>query len=321
MGIRRGIIQSRGLGDIVIALPIARYYFEQGDEIVWPICREFITSFEKSVPWVQWRAVDVDQQGRFFLDRPLEILAEEGCDPEENLYLYQYLSQRPDLTDPECFAMLKFDQYKYWVSGVPFRNKWRLADCITRDLGREEALYQQLVKNPENYTVVHLRGSNFEARMDVRQLDPETEVIDVDQYQTDSIFDWITVISRARRVVFIDSVMANLTDQMCIQGPELVWIRRSAWDLTPVLGSQWNILPTDLSTEDPKRVNPRELAAAMRQRNGSMGSVQSHAPFSAGGTIPKNFMHAVQQPNVGKSSSAAPDSGALDLYSRLGVNV
>jgi hypothetical protein len=62
---RLGIIQSRGLGDIVIALPIARHYYDQGWEILWPICQEFIHNFKDTVPWVKWISVTTDQ-GSFF---------------------------------------------------------------------------------------------------------------------------------------------------------------------------------------------------------------------------------------------------------------
>ena len=70
---KRGIIQSRGLGDIIIALPIARHYWQQGEEIVWPICKEFHSSVKDHAAWVTWVPIDADPAGRFFLDRPLEV--------------------------------------------------------------------------------------------------------------------------------------------------------------------------------------------------------------------------------------------------------
>ena len=117
---KRGIIQSRGLGDILIALPIARHYWEQGEEIVWPICSEFLPSFKDSVNWVTWVPIETDAYGHYFLDTPLQEFARLGVDPDEALYLYQYLNTSPELTDPEMFAILKFDQYKYQTSAVPF---------------------------------------------------------------------------------------------------------------------------------------------------------------------------------------------------------
>ena len=52
-----GIIQSRGLGDIVIALPIALHYHKLGYEVHWPICEEFISNFIDHVPFVDRKSV------------------------------------------------------------------------------------------------------------------------------------------------------------------------------------------------------------------------------------------------------------------------
>ena len=119
-----GIIQSRGIGDIVIALPIAKHYADQGNEIYWPICEDFVSHFKDVAPWVNWMAVPVDATGEFFLNTPLERLASVGITEEDDvIYLYQYLSSVPEKTDPDLFAMMKFDQYKYAAAGVAFRDR------------------------------------------------------------------------------------------------------------------------------------------------------------------------------------------------------
>jgi hypothetical protein len=40
-----GIVQTRGLGDVVIAVPLAMWYADRGCEVLWPIDSEFIASF------------------------------------------------------------------------------------------------------------------------------------------------------------------------------------------------------------------------------------------------------------------------------------
>lgn len=297
MGIKRGIIQSRGLGDIIIALPIAKWYADQGDTIYWPICREFIGSFERSVPWVQWIPMDTDAQGQFFFNTPLSILEDLGCDQDEILYLYQFLNVRPDLTDPELFNILKFDQYKYWVSQVPFRRKWTLADCIQRDPVREQALYDQVVGSTRDYAVAHLEGSNFKARVDLSFLDPAV-VFTIDPSLSSSIFDWLMILEHATSFVGVDSVFANLVDSLSLPIENLYWIRRSGWDLTPVLGSAWTIVPTDLPIVDPRRVDPARMAQEFKARTAAPadhGTMKSHAPFQASGTIPTSFMSALKK--------------------------
>ena len=107
MSIKRGIIQSRGLGDIIIALPIARHYFDRGDEIVWPVCEEFYSSVKDHVKWVNWVSIPTDPEGRYFLETPLSVFKDWGVDPDEALYLYQFLNTVPELTDPEISNCLR----------------------------------------------------------------------------------------------------------------------------------------------------------------------------------------------------------------------
>ena len=298
----RGIIQSRGLGDILIALPIARHYYDRGETIVWPICEEFYSSVRDTVRWVQWVPITADKEGRFFLDRPLEVFKEWGVDPDEALYLYQYLNTVPELTDPEMFNILKFDQYKYCTAGVAFVKKWTLGRCIERNNAGELALQDRLEKAGydlrQPYAVCHLTGSS--ARVDqslITFLDPAVRVINVDLFRTDSIFDWIGVLERAHSVICLDSAVANMVDQLGINGPELYWIRRSSWDLTPVLGEAWTIVPTNLAITEPTRVDPAAQAKAkLGSQAPSDGGLTSHVPFAVNKTgIPTSFMHALKR--------------------------
>lgn len=295
MGIKRGIIQSRGLGDIVIALPIAKHYHDQGDEIVWPICKEFHSSFVDTVPWVNWVPIETDATGAFFLETPLRVFKEMGVDADEALYLYQYLNSRPDLTDPELFSILKFDQYKYWISGVPFKNKWQIQDCITRNPEREKALADKLdIQGP--FALTHLKGSSFEANIDVSWLDPAVRIINVDDNLTDCIFDWLGLIENMTAFVGVDSVFANLVDSWGVDGADLFWIRRSNWDLTPVLGSQWTIVPTSLPITEPRRVDPREQVEMMRKAK-DQANLKSNMPFQSSTPFPTSFLNAVKPSN------------------------
>lgn len=311
MGIKRGIIQSRGLGDILIALPIARYYWEQGDEIHWPICEEFLPSFQDSVPWVNWYGIPTDSKGEFFVDAPLRVFREQGVDPAAALYLYHYLNTQPQMTSPELFSILKFDQYKYARAGVPFLRKWTLGDCIVRNSEREVSFKQRL-NLPPVYNLAHLQGSSYSVDLAAvgALLDPAVAIIEIKPL-SDNIFDWLSVIEGADHVICVDSVYANMIDQLELQGPKLHWLRRSPWDLTPVLGSAWRIVPTSLPTADPKRVDPAVETQALKDRMAAQSRPQpqyradqggypssgvvSHVPFQAAGKIPTSFMHALKK--------------------------
>lgn len=230
-----GIIQSRGLGDIVIALPIARYYHHAGYEVHWPICREFLSNFETHVPWVHWHPVTTDS-GSFFYDQPLRILQALNC--EEIIPLYQALTHH-QFHEELYFQHTKFDQYKYIRAGVPFVNKWLLNDCITRDLAQEQELYSRMVTQPD-YVVIHLDGSDHRAGFDQEIIPNSWQTVEI-KPTTASIFDWLTVLEHAQSLVLVDSVYANLVDQLAI-GTDRYFIPRSHIGLTPVLGQDWTWL-------------------------------------------------------------------------------
>jgi len=231
---RLGIIQSRGLGDIVIALPIARHYYDQGWEVYWPILDSFIPNVEKHVPWVKWVPLQFDAPGRYFYEVPLERLKNFKCD--EILPLYQHLTGH-DFSQEKYFQYTSFDQYKYLKAGVPFLDKWQLGNCITRDMPAEQALYDQLVTNP-NYAIVHLEGSDFKAGFDPGMIPEDWSTIYIQEGLTPSIFNWITLIERAQSIIMVDSCMANLTDQLGL-GTDHYFIQRSHVGLTPVLNLPW----------------------------------------------------------------------------------
>lgn len=235
-----GIIQSRGLGDLFIALPIALHYHEQGYAVHWPICREFMSTMTQCAPWVNWHSLTTDPRGEFFYAAAHDLLADQLC--EEILCLYQFLSNMPQLSDPDLFPILKFDQYKYAVSGVPFRNKQRLAQCITRDPVAEAAVYQQVVRSSK-YIVVHAQGSS--ARADLDWSDAESQgyqVIHIREGVTDNLVNWLKVIEGAESLYLLDSAVSNLVDGLDIHRDKW-FIRRSKMDLTPVLLSDWQYFP------------------------------------------------------------------------------
>lgn len=233
---RLGIIQSRGLGDLVIALPIAHYYRNQGWDVYWPICEPFVNSMQSAAPWVRWIPIPIDSQGLFFYDVPMQRLRNFQVD--EVLCLYQALTGHK-FHEEKYFQYTKFDQYKYIKAEVPFHYKWRLADCITRNLDREQALYNKLVTNP-NYVVYHRKGSDFEVDIDLSVVPKEWQIIEITE-QTNCIFDWLTILERAQSLILVDSVFANLVDQLGI-GDDRYFIQRSHIGLTPVLGQHWNWL-------------------------------------------------------------------------------
>jgi hypothetical protein len=229
-----GIIQSRGLGDLVIALPIARWYYNQGWEIYWPIDDRFLADMQIGAPWVHWVPVPYDEPGRYFYDVPVERLRNLKVD--ETLCLYQHLTGHA-FSEEKYFQYTSFDQYKYIKAGVPFLEKWNLSDCIVRDPAKEAALKSVVVQNP-NYVVAHLEGSTVRATFDSSIVPADWQLVEIKPTFGYTLWDWLGVIEGAQSIVCVDSVYANLIDQLGI-GSDRYFIARSHIGLTPVQGQDW----------------------------------------------------------------------------------
>jgi hypothetical protein len=236
-----GIIQSRGLGDLFIALPIALHYKESGyDRVLWPICEEFISTMTACAPWVEWIGIKTDSSGHFFYRTAEANLVHRGC--EEIICLYQYLSNMPELSDPDLFPILKFDQYKYATAGVPFKSKQRLSECIHRDPAAEASVYEQVVQQSK-YIVVHLEGSDVTLNLDFSEAEAAGyQVVHIREGVTDNLVNWLKVIEGAEELYLLDSSVSNLVDGLDIHRNKW-FIRRSKMDLTPVLLSDWQYFP------------------------------------------------------------------------------
>ena len=226
-----GLVQTQRFGDLVIALPIARWFIRHGHQVFWPIHPSYMSAMNFAEPAIEFLPVEAEYESvDYFYDKPERLLAEAGCERVFHLYLY------PDkVTDAQLAVTVKFDEYKYAITDVPFAEKWNLA--LRRDPDRELALYNSLGITRE-YVLVHDTGSNFAASVTLPTawLD-RYQVVTIDR-RTDNPFDWIHTIEKASKRVFLDSVFANLTDQLNIVGDNHL-ILRSVINATPVLKNGW----------------------------------------------------------------------------------
>jgi hypothetical protein len=236
---RVGLIQTRGIGDIIIALPIAQYYIAKGYEVVWPIDARFTASFAHAGAGINFQPVAPDSNDskdigsyRYFYQEPMQILQEHKCDA---IYvLYSRLGDFP-LVNERYSQCLKFDEYKYAVAKVPFSQKWKLR--VTRDTDREVALLRR-VATKKPYAVLHLEGSSYSA--DQAILAPLLNGLDAIciKQETDNIFDWLRVIEKASRLIMVDSCFSNLVEQLNLTNEKFL-ILRSLAPLTPVYMNNW----------------------------------------------------------------------------------
>ena len=239
-----GIIQTGGLGDIHIALPIAFYYHEKGFEIYWPIFDHWVEQMTHYAPWINWMSVERDKGLEHAYEIPKKKKKKKSVD--KILPLYNFLSSKPELSKVPYFPHVTFDQFKYFKADVPFFYKWKLNQCIKRDDKREKETFDKYVKN-KNYVVTHLKASVHNADFDKSIIPNNHQVIEIsnDGY----VLDWLKIIENAKILFMTNSVMANITDQLNIEVKKF-FIPRTNIFLSPTFLNNWTWLKN--KNIDPK---------------------------------------------------------------------
>ena len=171
----------------------------------------------------------------YFVNHPIRLLQEHSC--ETIFPLYSALGEAgKGVVNQDYFRSLKFDEYKYAITGVPFSEKWNLK--IQRDREREEKIFSSVYQN-KPYIVLHETAGDGEV-IHIKipdQIRSDFEIVTVDKV-SDSIFDWITVFERASGLFMIDSAHANLVEQLNI-GINKHLKTRSSVSFTPVFKNGW----------------------------------------------------------------------------------
>lgn len=233
MSKRIGLIQTGRIGDIIIAFPIADFFIQQGYEVFWPIDEQYMTFFPQAKPEVKFIGVTKGEESLYKI--PLNILQQYDC--EHVICLSSYL-KNDEVYNKTLLKSLKFDEYKYAISGVPFSNKWNLV--LHRDHERELALHNKLdITKP--YICVHLKESKFIANIALpKPMTDNYQIIEVDSI-TDNPFDWIYTFENAAKLILIDSCFSNLVEQLNLTNEKYL-ILRSICSFTPVMKNNWKYL-------------------------------------------------------------------------------
>lgn len=266
-----GIIQVRGIGDAIIALPIAEFYSKKEDtEVYFAIDDRFVESFQSAAPYAKFIGVPFSSfkpsdgiNNEYWYELPKFMLHEKGCTeifsfPYHESHLLLSLSEKDRqsipcqqlldrltgqhearVTNIGLYNHLKFDEYKYAVAQVPFENKWNLN--IHRNMDRELELYNRIVDdNGKKKVVCHLEGSDIKYNSSSFNFSKDDyDIIDITTKETNNIFDWLTILEKADIIITLDSVFCNLIEQLNFKNNKF-FIKRSSIYMTPVLRNNWN---------------------------------------------------------------------------------
>ena len=196
------IMQPGPYGDIIVVAPIAKYYADRGYDVYWP-CRQEFSDTIKRFPYVKpllldestlhedWLRSDVMKISPSTVDYDLIInLADRGPHPTAQMHCEN------------------FEECKYRLGQVPITEKHKLS--WTRDINKENELYDLLVPKNTNYAFCHLDTSDkkdipLPVKLDIPQVRCEI----IDEF---SIFDWYKIIINAKEIYTVESAIHQFMD-------------------------------------------------------------------------------------------------------------
>jgi len=233
-----GFIQTGAIGDIVIALPAAKWYIDRGYQVFWPIDSRFFDFFKKSAPYVDFLSVPFGTNSYdWHLGHPIRLF--NKLNVTEYFILYSYLGSGGNKFEfgqpPNLPESLKFDEYKYAICCVPFSEKWNLQ--LERHMSAEESILEQISAHIP-YSIIH--SSPAGNRNDIEESLNKEQVYRVVKVTnlTDNPFDWISAFEKAQLLAMEDSLHANVVEQLNLPVKKYLFLRSSC-KLTPVFKNAW----------------------------------------------------------------------------------
>lgn len=204
-----GIIQPGKIGDIIICLPIAKWYHDRGWTVIWPVDRNIIDNFLGYVDYVTFFPIDfnclVASQFCYkqFCNKIIDLsFTIPGANEHNSSW---YLKENDEMS---------FDQLKYHIAEVPFEEKYNLV--ITRNHDNEHDIYEQIWAG-KTFILTQLSSSDQSvAESFLNKFDKGDNVFIPITNLTKSVFDWLTVIELSNGVILIESCFTNLIDQLNI---------------------------------------------------------------------------------------------------------
>lgn len=224
-----GIIQPGKIGDIIICLPIAKWYHDKGYKIVWPIDSKIISHFTDYIDYVSFVPIGLSCNVARKETKPCNHIIDLSFGfSESNPTNKNYYENEND--------RFSFDQLKYYIADVPFSEKWNLV--INENSTKKTELMNKLSPGSD-YTVRQEDASDYHI-----SITPcEQEYIDISPIDGYSVFDWIGILSHAASIQIIESCFSNLIDQLGITARKMELYLKHGYYGKPLVDNRYRGIP------------------------------------------------------------------------------
>lgn len=247
---RLGIIRPCKIGDLIISLPIGKYYYNKGYEVLWPIMSNYYEMFNeaaghyiKFIPILDSTAFAVNlAKGVLIENKVNEILNltfNVGTFSDENSIKFKK-------------SHLRFDEFIYNLAEVPFEHKWNLE--IKRNIQAENKLFEKKIKTSK-YSVGHFdveyNKYGWQKGIATRQgyynlckKFIQNNLIEVlPDKEFSSLFYWIKILENAEELFLVDSGPFNLVEGLSIGKNKTLLIKALDHPQgTPITKNKWSII-------------------------------------------------------------------------------
>lgn len=245
-----GIIRPCKIGDLIISLPIGKYYFDKGYDVYWPIMSKYYQMFHE-VAGHYINFIPITNSDFFVVNSAKQELINKNISNILNL-TFNVGTFSDENSLGYARTKLTFDQYIYKLAEVPFEYKWNLE--IKRNLIEEERVFKQFIEN-EKYSACHFevdynkygwqkgeQTRNGYFNICKNKIKNKTVEINQDK-KIKSLFYWIKVLENSDQLFLVDSSPMNLVEALQIKNEKYLLIKALDHPKgTPVTKSNWIII-------------------------------------------------------------------------------
>lgn len=243
-----GIIRPCKIGDLIISLPIGKYYHDKGYEVLWPIMSNYYEMFNE-VAGHYIKFIPILDSFRFAISIAKENLKHNKADEILNLsFNVGNFSDENSIKYKK--SNLRFDEFVYKLAEVPFEYKWNLE--IKRNIAAENEFFKKKIKESK-YSVGHFDveynkygwAKGISTRQGYYNLckkyAPNNLIEILPDKEFPSLFYWIKILQKAEKLFLIDSSAANLVEGLNLDNQKYFLLRSIEKD-SPILKNKWHLL-------------------------------------------------------------------------------
>lgn len=228
------MIQPGAFGDLFLCAPIAKWYFDRGYEVHWPVSKKFYDALEPFYYVTRHLLPDTTLDSDWL--KSDTMLALENASEYDKVI---NLADRGPHPTAQRFGE-KFDECKYRIAGVPISQKRTLT--WIRSLSREIDVFNKFINDEEPFVLASLESSRGDHAAMPKE---ETrKVVHVAEYGQYNIVDWYLIVMRAEAIYAVESAVQCFVEGLGdrVQVPKYLLKRSTITDGIPYTHSpSWDM--------------------------------------------------------------------------------